>query len=36
MLFELQSNYTPGGDQPQAIEQIKKLFESGKRKATLL
>jgi excinuclease UvrABC helicase subunit UvrB len=36
MLFELQSSYKPAGDQISAIEQIKKLFESGKNKATLL
>lgn len=36
MLFELQSQYQPAGDQIKAIEEIKKLFESGKNKATLL
>lgn len=36
MLFELQSSYKPAGDQIKAIEEIKKLFESGKNKATLL
>ena len=36
MMFQLQSNYKPWWDQPQAIEKIKKLFESGKNKATLL
>ncbi len=35
-MFQLQSNYKPGWDQPQAIEQIKKTFESGKKKITLL
>jgi len=35
-MFKLQSNYKPAGDQIKAIEQIKKLFESGKNKATLL
>jgi excinuclease UvrABC helicase subunit UvrB len=36
MLFELQSTYKPAGDQIKAIDQIKKLFEQGKNKATLL
>lgn len=36
MLFELQSSYKPAGDQIKAIEDIKKLFENGKNKATLL
>jgi excinuclease ABC subunit B len=35
-MFQLQSSYKPGWDQPQAIEQIKKLFENWKNKATLL
>jgi excinuclease UvrABC helicase subunit UvrB len=36
MLFELQSSYQPAGDQIKAIDEIKKLFEKGKNKATLL
>ena len=36
MLFDLQSSYKPAGDQIKAIEEIKKLFDSGKHKATLL
>jgi excinuclease UvrABC helicase subunit UvrB len=36
MLFELQSSYKPAGDQINAIQEIKELFESGKNKATLL
>jgi len=35
-MFELQSSYKPAGDQIKAIEEIKKLFESWKNKATLL
>ncbi|MFA5747622.1 MAG: DEAD/DEAH box helicase family protein [Candidatus Absconditabacterales bacterium] len=35
-MFDIQSSYQPSGDQPKAISQIKKLFESGKHKATLL
>ena len=35
-MFDLKSNYSPAGDQPQAIDQIKKLFGSWKNKATLL
>lgn len=35
-MFQLQSNYKPAGDQIKAIEDIKKLFESWKNKATLL
>lgn len=35
-MFQLQSSYQPAGDQIKAIEEIKKLFENGKNKATLL
>ncbi len=35
-MFELKSSYSPAGDQPKAIQEIKKSFESGKDKITLL
>jgi len=27
-MFELKSSYSPAGDQPKAIQQIKKAFEN--------
>jgi excinuclease UvrABC helicase subunit UvrB len=35
-MFDLKSSYSPAGDQPKAIKEIKKTFESGKSKITLL
>jgi excinuclease ABC subunit B len=35
-MFQLQSDFKPAGDQPQAIKEIKELFAKGKKKATLL
>ncbi len=36
MEFKIHSQYQPAGDQPKAIKQIVKAFESGKEKVTLL
>ena len=36
MPFQLQSNYTPSGDQPTAIEQLTKAIIEGERFQTLL
>lgn len=36
MPFQLQSNYTPSGDQPAAIKQLTELVMSGERYQTLL
>ena len=35
-VFDLQSQYTPAGDQPQAIDKIKQSFKNGANYATLL
>ncbi len=35
-MFKLTSDFTPGGDQPQAIEALIKTFKGGSRYATLL
>ena len=35
-MFELKSSYSPAGDQPKAIQEIKNIFESWKSKITLL
>ena len=34
--FKIRSEYTPGGDQPQAIEKLVKGLEAGNRFQTLL
>jgi excinuclease ABC subunit B len=36
MLFQLKSDYTPQGDQPQAIEKLVKSIKDGNRHQTLL
>lgn len=36
LMFELKSSYSPAGDQPKAIQEIKETFEKWKSKATLL
>ena len=36
MLFELKSEYSPAGDQPEAIRQIKEAFDAGENKITLM
>ncbi|MDR2190473.1 MAG: DEAD/DEAH box helicase family protein [Candidatus Peribacteria bacterium] len=36
MQFQLQANYQPAGDQPEAIHAIRSAFEEGKTKITLL
>ena len=35
-MFKLHSDYTPTGDQPQAIEYLSKGIEEGKKFQTLL
>jgi len=35
-MFELKSSYSPAGDQPKAIQEIKKAFENWKSRLTLL
>ena len=35
-LFELKSEYSPAGDQPEAIRQIKEAFDAGENKITLM
>lgn len=35
-LFKLVSEYSPGGDQPQAIEEITAAFDRGEKQVTLL
>lgn len=35
-MFNLESNYKPTGDQPQAIEYLSKGIEEGKKFQTLL
>ena len=34
--FKIRSEYTPGGDQPQAIDKLVKGLEAGNRFQTLL
>lgn len=36
IIFKLQSNYKPTGDQPQAIEYLSKGIKEGKKFQTLL
>ena len=35
-LFDLKSEYSPAGDQPEAIRQIKEAFDAGENKITLM
>jgi len=35
-LFKLQAEFEPKGDQPKAIEEIARVFESGKTQVVLL
>lgn len=36
LMFDLKSSYSPAGDQPKAIQEIKETFEKWKSKVTLL
>ena len=35
-MFQLQSSYSPAGDQIRAIDDIQHIFAEGKNKVTLL